>query len=115
VWYENNSFFLFICIIIVVIQFKNFNDSLLLLQDFAKLGETADQLYRPGCPPHTLVKILLKEFNRQLDAVRGEWRGSVPSNEVIEVDYCVEFYRIWGAIQFAICTPPFNPSEFTTR
>ena len=84
-------------------------------QDFAKLGETADQLYRPGCPPHSLVKILLKQFDKQLDAVRGEWRGSVPSNDVIEVDYCVEFYRIWGAIQFAICTPPFNVSEFTSR
>ena len=83
--------------------------------DFVKLGETADQLYRPGLPPHTLVKILLKQFDKQLDAVRGDWRGSVPTNDVIEIDYCVEFYRIWGAIQFAICTPPFNPSEFTTR
>lgn len=80
-----------------------------------KLGATADQLYRPGNPPHALIKIILAQFNKQLDAVRGEWRGSVPSNNVIEIDYSVEFYRIWSAIQFAICTPPFNPSEYTTR
>jgi len=83
--------------------------------DFTKFGETVDKLYRPGNLSYPLLCLLIEEVDKLLNDVRGEWRGSVPSNEVIEVDYCLEFYRIWSAIQFSICTPPFNPTEYTTR
>uniref|UniRef100_A0A7E4V8X5 Cytoplasmic FMR1-interacting protein n=1 Tax=Panagrellus redivivus TaxID=6233 RepID=A0A7E4V8X5_PANRE len=33
------------------------------------------------------------------------WKGSVPPNSVMWVDECVEFHRVWSAVQFAFCLP----------
>lgn len=40
------------------------------------------------------------------------WKGSFPPNGVMWVDECVEFHRIWSAVQFAFCLPQVTtPSQ----
>uniref|UniRef100_A0AC34GHC3 Cytoplasmic FMR1-interacting protein n=1 Tax=Panagrolaimus sp. ES5 TaxID=591445 RepID=A0AC34GHC3_9BILA len=40
------------------------------------------------------------------------WKGSFPPNGVMWVDECVEFHRIWSAVQFAFCLPQLaTPSQ----
>lgn len=33
------------------------------------------------------------------------WKGGFPPNGVMWVDECVEFHRIWSAVQFVFCMP----------
>ena len=33
------------------------------------------------------------------------WTGPPPANGVMNVDECVEFHRLWSAMQFAFCRP----------
>lgn len=42
------------------------------------------------------------------------WCGPAPSNGVMHVDECNEFYRLWSAIQFVYCIP-VRQNEFTTE
>jgi len=42
------------------------------------------------------------------------WTGPAPSNGVIHVDECLEFHRLWSAIQFVYCIP-VRQNEFTTE
>uniref|UniRef100_A0A1I7WMV4 ANK_REP_REGION domain-containing protein n=1 Tax=Heterorhabditis bacteriophora TaxID=37862 RepID=A0A1I7WMV4_HETBA len=39
------------------------------------------------------------------------WTGGYPTNGVMWVDECVEFHRIWSALQFFICHPPQREDE----
>ncbi|XP_056269934.1 cytoplasmic FMR1-interacting protein 1 homolog [Pseudoliparis swirei] len=52
----------------------------------------------------------LSMFEVILTRVRGFlddpiWRGPLPSNGVMHVDECVEFHRLWSAMQFVYCIP----------
>ncbi|KAG8586722.1 hypothetical protein GDO81_005460 [Engystomops pustulosus] len=42
------------------------------------------------------------------------WRGPLPSNGVMHVDECVEFHRLWSAMQFVYCIP-VGTHEFTVE
>lgn len=37
--------------------------------------------------------------------------GSYPSNGVMWVDECVEFHRVWSALQFFICQPRVSDED----
>ena len=42
------------------------------------------------------------------------WRGPLPSNGVMHADECVEFHRLWSAMQFVYCIP-VGAHEFTVE
>lgn len=42
------------------------------------------------------------------------WRGPPPSNGVMHVDECMEFHRLWSAMQFVYCIP-VGTHEFTAE
>uniref|UniRef100_A0A8C4ST04 Cytoplasmic FMR1-interacting protein n=1 Tax=Erpetoichthys calabaricus TaxID=27687 RepID=A0A8C4ST04_ERPCA len=42
------------------------------------------------------------------------WKGPLPSNGVMHVDECVEFHRLWSAMQFVYCIP-VGAHEFTVE
>lgn len=42
------------------------------------------------------------------------WCGPLPSNGVMHVDECVEFHRLWSAMQFVYCIP-VGAHEFTVE
>ncbi|KAK3557279.1 hypothetical protein QTP70_026267 [Hemibagrus guttatus] len=61
----------------------------------------------------------LSIFEVILSRVRGFlddpiWRGPLPSNGVMHVDECVEFHRLWSAMQFVYCIP-VGAHEFTVE
>uniref|UniRef100_A0AAX7TJZ8 Cytoplasmic FMR1-interacting protein n=1 Tax=Astatotilapia calliptera TaxID=8154 RepID=A0AAX7TJZ8_ASTCA len=61
----------------------------------------------------------LSMFEVILTRVRGfledpVWRGPLPSNGVMHVDECVEFHRLWSAMQFVYCIP-VGAHEFTVE
>ncbi|KAL3047775.1 hypothetical protein OYC64_021864 [Pagothenia borchgrevinki] len=61
----------------------------------------------------------LSMFEVILTRVRGFlddpiWRGPLPSNGVMHVDECVEFHRLWSAMQFVYCIP-VGAHEFTVE
>ncbi|PWA14426.1 hypothetical protein CCH79_00011121, partial [Gambusia affinis] len=61
----------------------------------------------------------LSMFEVILARVRGFlddaiWRGPLPSNGVMHVDECVEFHRLWSAMQFVYCIP-VGAHEFTVE
>ena len=43
------------------------------------------------------------------------WSGPPPANGVMNVEECTEFYRLWSAIQFVYCVPPFSQAELTVE
>ncbi len=42
------------------------------------------------------------------------WRGPPPTNGVMHVDECMEFHRLWSAMQFVYCIP-VGTHEFTAE
>ncbi|XP_051985982.1 cytoplasmic FMR1-interacting protein 1 homolog [Xyrauchen texanus] len=61
----------------------------------------------------------LSMFEVILTRIRGYlddpiWRGPLPSNGVMHVDECVEFHRLWSAMQFVYCIP-VGAHEFTVE
>ncbi|XP_046702615.1 cytoplasmic FMR1-interacting protein 1 homolog [Silurus meridionalis] len=61
----------------------------------------------------------LSMFEVILSRIRGFlddpiWRGPLPSNGVMHVDECVEFHRLWSAMQFVYCIP-VGAHEFTVE
>uniref|UniRef100_A0A8C9TDR9 Cytoplasmic FMR1 interacting protein 2 n=1 Tax=Scleropages formosus TaxID=113540 RepID=A0A8C9TDR9_SCLFO len=42
------------------------------------------------------------------------WRGPPPTNGVMHVDECMEFHRLWSAMQFVYCIP-VGTNEFTAE
>lgn len=86
-----------------------------------------------GCPPPQQIAIaregdlLTKErlccglsmFEVILTRIRSYlqdpiWRGPPPTNGVMHVDECVEFHRLWSAMQFVYCIP-VGTNEFTAE
>ncbi|VDM62490.1 unnamed protein product [Angiostrongylus costaricensis] len=53
-------------------------------------------------------------FLRKIRQILGDdpiWTGGYPANGVMWVDECVEFHRVWSALQFFICQPLTNEAE----
>lgn len=55
------------------------------------------------------IREFLEKDNRAL------WCGEEkPKNNIMHVDECVEFYRVWSALQFVYCIP-VGEGEFTVE
>ncbi|EYC24494.1 hypothetical protein Y032_0013g1932 [Ancylostoma ceylanicum] len=53
-------------------------------------------------------------FLRRIRQMIGDdplWTGGYPPNGVMWVDECVEFHRVWSALQFFICQPRISDDE----
>ncbi|RCN45206.1 hypothetical protein ANCCAN_08779, partial [Ancylostoma caninum] len=53
-------------------------------------------------------------FLRRIRQMIGDdplWTGGYPPNGVMWVDECVEFHRVWSALQFFICQPRVSDDE----
>ena len=93
------------------------NDALVAMgtQHHVAVATRAEQTYRVGNGQFSMLSSLLARARDRLGVIEGEWRGSVPKNGVLDIEWCLEFYRVWSAIQFAYCTPSINEMEFTAR
>ncbi|XP_032879162.1 cytoplasmic FMR1-interacting protein 1 isoform X2 [Amblyraja radiata] len=64
------------------------------------------------CCGLSMFEVILTRIQLFLDD--SIWRGPLPSNGVMHVDECVEFHRLWSAMQFVYCIP-VGAHEFTVE
>uniref|UniRef100_A0A9J8BDP1 Cytoplasmic FMR1-interacting protein n=3 Tax=Cyprinus carpio TaxID=7962 RepID=A0A9J8BDP1_CYPCA len=64
------------------------------------------------CCGLSIFEVILTRIRGYLDD--PIWRGPLPSNGVMHVDECVEFHRLWSAMQFVYCIP-VGAHEFTVE
>ncbi|XP_053162763.1 cytoplasmic FMR1-interacting protein 1 isoform X3 [Hemicordylus capensis] len=64
------------------------------------------------CCGLSMFEVILTRIRTFLDD--PIWRGPLPSNGVMHVDECVEFHRLWSAMQFVYCIP-VGAHEFTVE
>ncbi|XP_073397562.1 cytoplasmic FMR1-interacting protein 1 isoform X3 [Dendrobates tinctorius] len=64
------------------------------------------------CCGLSMFEVILTRVRTFLDD--AIWRGPLPSNGVMHVDECVEFHRLWSAMQFVYCIP-VGTHEFTVE
>uniref|UniRef100_A0A672QMN4 Cytoplasmic FMR1-interacting protein 1 homolog n=1 Tax=Sinocyclocheilus grahami TaxID=75366 RepID=A0A672QMN4_SINGR len=64
------------------------------------------------CCGLSIFEVILTRIRGYLDDLM--WRGPLPSNGVMHVDECVEFHRLWSAMQFVYCIP-VGAHEFTVE
>lgn len=64
------------------------------------------------CCGLSMFEVILTRIRSFLDD--PIWRGPLPSNGVMHVDECVEFHRLWSAMQFVYCIP-VGTHEFTVE
>uniref|UniRef100_A0A671SJP8 Cytoplasmic FMR1-interacting protein 1 homolog n=1 Tax=Sinocyclocheilus anshuiensis TaxID=1608454 RepID=A0A671SJP8_9TELE len=64
------------------------------------------------CCGLSIFEVILTRIRGYLDDLI--WRGPLPSNGVMHVDECVEFHRLWSAMQFVYCIP-VGAHEFTVE
>ncbi|MGH0171434.1 UNVERIFIED_CONTAM: hypothetical protein FKN15_060154 [Acipenser sinensis] len=64
------------------------------------------------CCGLSMFEVILTRVRNFLDD--DIWRGPLPSNGVMHVDECVEFHRLWSAMQFVYCIP-VGAHEFTVE
>ncbi|XP_060158585.1 cytoplasmic FMR1-interacting protein 1 isoform X2 [Globicephala melas] len=64
------------------------------------------------CCGLSMFEVILTRIRTFLDD--PIWRGPLPSNGVMHVDDCVEFHRLWSAMQFVYCIP-VGTHEFTVE
>lgn len=64
------------------------------------------------CCGLSMFEVILTRIQQFLDD--SIWRGPLPSNGVMHVDECVEFHRLWSAMQFVYCIP-VGTHEFTVE
>lgn len=64
------------------------------------------------CCGLSMFEVILTRVRSYLDD--PIWRGPLPSNGVMHVDECVEFHRLWSAMQFVYCIP-VGTHEFTVE
>ncbi|XP_023379364.1 cytoplasmic FMR1-interacting protein 1 [Pteropus vampyrus] len=64
------------------------------------------------CCGLSMFEVILTRVRTFLDD--PVWRGPLPVNGVMHVDECVEFHRLWSAMQFVYCIP-VGTHEFTVE
>lgn len=64
------------------------------------------------CCGLSMFEVILARVRTFLDD--PVWRGPLPVNGVMHVDECVEFHRLWSAMQFVYCIP-VGTHEFTVE
>ncbi|RMC06700.1 hypothetical protein DUI87_16141 [Hirundo rustica rustica] len=64
------------------------------------------------CCGLSMFEVILTRIRSFLDD--PIWQGPLPSNGVMHVDECVEFHRLWSAMQFVYCIP-VGTHEFTVE
>ncbi|KJE88550.1 cytoplasmic FMR1-interacting protein 1 [Capsaspora owczarzaki ATCC 30864] len=77
-------------------------------------AEQASKLNAPSLARKSLFVRVLERFDALLAPVREKWRGSRPTNGILNIDETSEFYRLWSVLQFAYCTPGAK-TEFSTQ
>ena len=82
---------------------------------YGTLAARAEGMYRSGKSQFSLLTGLLSKAKEHIGFIEGEWRGSTPKNGVLDIEWCLEFYRVWSAIQFAYCMPDLNDLAPNTR
>ena len=82
---------------------------------YGTLAARAEGMYRNGKSQFSLLTGLLNKAKEHIGFIEGEWRGSTPKNGVLDIEWCLEFYRVWSAIQFAYCMPDLNDLAPNTR
>ena len=87
-------------------------DILSFLQQIA-IAREGDLLTKERlCCGLSMFEVILTRIRTFLDD--SIWRGPLPSNGVMHVDDCVEFHRLWSAMQFVYCIP-VRTHEFTVE
>src|SRR5699024_2025412 len=74
----------------------------------ALIARDADLLTKERlCCGLSIFETVLTRFREFLEKDnRGLWFGEEkPKNNIMHVDECVEFYRVWSALQFVYCIP----------
>ncbi|KAL5012104.1 hypothetical protein ScPMuIL_010655 [Solemya velum] len=80
-------------------------------QKQADIAVEGDLLTRERiCCGLSMFEIVLTRIKSFLDD--AIWQGPPPANEVMNIDECTEFHRLWSAIQFVFCIP-VGENEFT--
>ncbi|XP_032829340.1 cytoplasmic FMR1-interacting protein 2 [Petromyzon marinus] len=64
------------------------------------------------CCGLSMFEVILQRAGTCLDD--PVWRGPPPANGVMHVDECVQFHRLWSAMQFVYCIP-VGTHEFTAE
>lgn len=95
--------------------------SLHVLKVIGKFGnKTQNNIVQSGnmltkerlCMGLSMFESILKRIQSFFD--NQTWHGPPPSNSAISVEDCVEFHRVWSAIQYVFCLP-VKDSEFTVE
>lgn len=80
---------------------------ILFLSQQVVTARDADLLTRERlCCGLSLFETFLKRIREFLEADRAVWMGAEkPKNSIMHIDECVEFARVWSALQFVYCLP----------
>ncbi|KAH9394332.1 Cytoplasmic FMR1-interacting protein 1 [Tyrophagus putrescentiae] len=82
----------------------------------AFIARDADLLTKERlCCGLSIFETILQRVREYLEKDKSLWIGDEkPKNNIMHVDECVEFYRIWSALQFVYCIP-VGEGEFTVE
>ena len=80
----------------------------------AYIARDADLLTKERlCCGLSIFETILSKIRDFLERDRSLWMGDEkPRNNIMHIDECYEFYRIWSALQFVYCIP-VGEGEFT--
>ena len=57
------------------------------------------------CRALSMFEVVIRRIKEILMKDEVSWQGPPPANGVMSIEECLEFHRIWSAIQFAYCMP----------
>lgn len=82
----------------------------------AIIARDADLLTKERlCCGLSIFESILHRVRGYLEKDKGLWMGhEKPKNNIMHIDECVEFYRIWSALQFVFCIP-VGDTEYTVE
>ncbi|XP_071452530.1 cytoplasmic FMR1-interacting protein isoform X2 [Hetaerina americana] len=79
----------------------------------AMIAREGDLLTRERlCCGLSIFEVVLSRLRSFLDD--PVWAGPHPANGVLHIDECIEFHRLWSALQFVYCIP-VGDTEFTVE
>ncbi|XP_077992944.1 cytoplasmic FMR1-interacting protein 1-like [Glandiceps talaboti] len=75
-------------------------------QEQSKLSKESMTLCRERlCVGLSMFEVVLKRIRSYLVDPVWDGKDTPPTNAVMNIEECVEFHRLWSAIQFVICLP----------
>ncbi|CAG0895532.1 unnamed protein product [Cyprideis torosa] len=79
----------------------------------AEIAREGDLLTRERlCCGLSIFQVILTRIKGFLDD--PIWAGPLPANSVMHIEECVEFHRLWSALQFVYCIP-VGQNEYTVE